>query len=115
MTDLKEKGVTVSLSTVATLIPVLAFVWFIVQPVLLNNISTAMADDIQKKIDQEQKPIEAAFKVLLLADINKLKKSIALLEWRRDNESETWLEEHAALLAERNIELAALEAAYAEL
>lgn len=115
MTDLKEKGVTISLSTVATLIPVLAFVWFIVQPVLLNNISSAMADDIQSKIDEEQKPIQAAFKVLLLADINKLKKSIALLEWRRDNEQDTWLQEHAQLLAERKIELEALQEAYSEL
>ena len=113
MTDLKEQGVTISLSTVATLIPVLAFVWFIVQPVLLSNISTAMADDIQQKMNAHSKPMESAFKVIIKADIDKLKKSIALLEWRRDHEEETFLEEHAELLAERKIELETMEAAYA--
>ena len=112
MGDLKEKGVTVSLSTIATLIPVLAFVWFIVQPLLLTNISDAMADEIQQKMNAHSKPMESAFKVIIKGDIDKLKKSIALLEWRRDHEEDTWLEEHAALLAERKIELETMEEAH---
>jgi len=115
MNDLKEKGITISLSTIATLIPVLAFIWFIIQPVLLTNISDAMADDIDKKMNEHSRPIESAFKVIIKQEIAKARRSIALLEYRRDHDPDSWNEEHARLLADRYLELQALQEAYSEL
>jgi len=113
--DLKDKTVNVSISTVISLASVLGIVWFVMQPIVVQQVSAAISDDIDQKIHSHQVPISSAFKVLLKADIDKLKRSIAMLEWRESHEEGTWLAEHAALLAERKIELEALEAAYAEL
>lgn len=115
MTDLKEKGITVSLSTIATLIPVLAFVWFIIQPLLLQNISTAMADDLKEQMEEHSAPMESAFKVLLLADINKAKRSIAALEYSRTADPQAWTAERNQILVDQKIGLEALQEAYAEL
>lgn len=111
MSSYKEHGINISLNTVATLIPVLAVVWFLLKPAMIE----AIADDIDDKVAEQSAPLQNAFKVILKADIDDLKHSIALLEFREEHDSEHWEEEHAKLLASYKIELAALEEAYAEL
>ena len=107
--DLKQHGINVSLSTVATLIPVLAFLWLFIQPALVD----AVADDLDEMIVAKQAPVQSAFKTLLRSEINALKKEIARLEIHEGDED--WTEEDAELLTELEIELEAMQEAYDEL
>lgn len=109
MSSLKQHGINISLSTVATLIPVLAFLWLFIQPALVD----AVADDLDAMIETKQAPVQTAFKTLLRAEINDLKKQIARLEVHSGDED--WTEEDAEFLAELRIELEAMQEAYAEL
>jgi phage terminase Nu1 subunit (DNA packaging protein) len=109
MSNLKQHGINISLSTVATLVPVLAFLWLFIQPALVK----AVADDLDKMIETKQQPMQSAFKVLVKADIDKLKKAIARAEVHEGDED--WSEEDAIYLADLKIELEALQEAYSEL
>jgi len=111
MTSYKEQGINISLNTVATLLPVLAVVWFLLKPAIIE----AIAEDLDEQIAEQSQPLQSAFKVILRAEIADIIESIAMLEYREEHESDTWLAEHARLLAKRKIELAAFEEAYAEL
>lgn len=115
MADLKEHGLTVSVSTIATLVPVLAAVWFVMQPLMVSQISSAMASDLEDMIEDETKPIEGAFKVLLQSDINRLKRNIARLEYREEHEPDEWTEADSQRLADYKIELDAFEEAIDDL
>jgi hypothetical protein len=44
MADAKTHGINISLSTVATLVPVLGVVWFVVQPALVGSVSGRVQD-----------------------------------------------------------------------
>jgi hypothetical protein len=111
MPNIREHGLNISLNTVATLVPVLAVVWFLLKPAMIE----AIADDLDEQIDKQSEPLQNAFKVILKVDINELKKSIALLEFREEHDPDSWTSDHANILASRKIELEALEEAYAEL
>ena len=111
MTNLKEHGISISLNTVATFVPLLGIVWFLLKPAMIE----AIAEDIDEQIEKQAQPLENAFKVLLRAEINDIQGSIDLLEFREEHEPDTWLEEHARLLSRRKIELVALKEAYDEL
>jgi hypothetical protein len=113
MSELKKHGINISLSTVATLVPVLTVVWFIVQPALISSVSTAVAADLDEQITNKQAPVQSAFKVLLKTEIAKLRKEIARLEHYKDDSG--WTEDDAEYLAELKIELDALKEAYQEL
>lgn len=115
MTDFKDRTVGISLSTVATLIPVLGIVWFIIQPLLIESISEALAEDFDQQIESHAEPIQSAFKVLLLSDINRLKRSIARLEFKQAHEPDEFTEADAARLADYEIELEAFQEAYEDL
>ncbi len=114
-TDLKDHGMNISISTIATLIPVFAGVWFVMQPLMVAQISTAMAQELEDKIEDKTAPIQSAFRVLLLSDINRLKRNIAKLEHKRDRESESYTESDAVRLADYKIELDAYDEAYDDL
>ena len=62
-TDLKDHGMNISISTVATLIPVLAGVWFVMQPLMVTQISAAMGQELEDQIEEKTKPIQSAFRV----------------------------------------------------
>jgi uncharacterized protein YlxW (UPF0749 family) len=110
---LKEHGLNVSLSTVATIAALVPMFWFIAKPILISQISTAMADEFENTIDEKQEPVQNAFKVLLLSEITKLRKEIAKL--RTHEGDDDWTEDDAEYLAELTIELEALRDAYNEL
>ena len=113
--DLKSHGLTVSISTVATLIPVLAISWLFVKPALVQSIGEAVADDFDDKISEKTAPIQSAFRVLLLSDINRLKRNIARLEFKKDDHDETYTSADAVRLADYKIELDAYDEAYDDL
>jgi hypothetical protein len=115
MTDLKNKTIEVSISSVASLIPVLVIVWFVIQPIMLKDLSTAMAQDVEQKIEDKLEPVQGAFKILLLSNINKLKRSIASLEHSRSQNPEAWTDDRNRILVDNKIELVALQEAYSEL
>ncbi len=110
--NLKEHGLSVTISSLAAMIPVLAAGWFILQPLMLQSMSAAMAEDIAEQIDEHAEPMQNAFKIILKLDIDKLKRSIKMLEFREEHQPEGWFAEHAELLADNEIELEGLEAAY---
>ena len=110
---LKEHGLNVSLSTVATIAALVPMFWFIAKPILISQISTAMADEFEETIESKQAPVENAFKALLRSEITKLRKEIARL--RTHEGGDDWTEDDAEYLAELMIELEALREAYDEL
>jgi hypothetical protein len=81
----KEESVKISLAAVASWIPLVPFLWFVFQPILVTAVSEAMADQIQMQIKQEVAPISAAFTVLVKRDIADLRRLIAEQEFIRDN------------------------------
>jgi hypothetical protein len=109
--DIKEHGINISLNTIATLIPVMAVMWFLLKPAMIE----AIADDLDEQIEKQSQPLQNAFKVILKANINAIKKSIALLEFREEHDPGSWTKDDANVLASQKIELEALEEAYAEL
>ena len=115
MPDLKDHGTTISISTIATLVPVLAAVWFVMQPVMVSQISDALADDMEEEIEEKTRPIKGAFNVLLQSDINRLKRNIARLERKQQHEPDEWTEADAVRLADYKIELDAYEKAIDDL
>lgn len=112
MTDIKDKGIEISLSTVGTLVPVIAVLWFIIQPMMLRDLSVAMADDLKEQMEEHAAPMESAFKILLLSDINATKRSIAALEFSREDNPDAWTAERAQILVDNEIALLALQEAY---
>lgn len=106
----KEHGINLGINqliTYATLIPIL---WFVAQPLLLD----AMAEDIKEIVSQQAEPLQDAFAVLLLRDINALRKEIAALKYRREND-DTWDADDAEDLINLEIEIEALREATAKL
>lgn len=102
----KEQGIRIGVNqiiTYATLIPIL---WFIGQPLIVS----AMAEDIKKVVQTQVEPMQNAFVVLLLRDINHLKRDIARDEFRMA-QGEDWTAEDSVHLAELKIELQALQEA----
>ena len=111
----KEQGVQISIATLAAWIPVIPVLWFVVKPILVTAVSTAMASDIQGQIKQEVAPINSAFSILIKRDIKLLRKEIAGMEWRRDNDRSNWTATDADDLVDLKIDLEAAKAALAGL
>lgn len=109
--SLKQHGINISLSTLATLFPVLAVLWFFVQPALID----AIAADLDEMIVTKQAPMQSAFKALLVSDINKIKRRMAKLRFVRDHHPEEWTEDDSEELTLLQIELEALIEAKEEL
>jgi len=109
MSTVKERGIRIGINqlvTYATLTPIL---WFVAQPLLID----AMAEDIKQIVAQQNEPIQDAFAVLLLRDINALKRSIAADEFRQGEED--WTAQDSIDLASKKIELQALQEALGKL
>lgn len=109
--DLKEHGVTISISTVATTIPLFAALWFVIKPVIVEQVSAEVSTEMQDKVKEGVRPINGAFKAIIRADINALRKEIAALEFKRDNRPDDWTAEDANELADKRISLDALREA----
>jgi len=113
--DLKEHGFSVSISSLISIFTLGGMGWFFLQPIMVAQISTAMAEDMEQAIEDKTEPIQSAFKVLLLKDINQLKRVIATLEYKEEHEPDEWTERDAQRLTDKYIELEAFQEAYADL
>ena len=102
----KEKGIEISLSTVASLLVVIPVMWLLIRPL----IATSLAEDIKRTVAMEMQPINNAFVALLQRDVNMTKKEIAALRFNQ-NRAEDWDQGDAKHLADKEIELTALEEA----
>ena len=111
----KEHGYRMSLSVLIGYLPLIPVFWFIVKPVLINAVSDAVAEDIQSQVKGEVGPINNAFVALLQRDINKIKREIAALEHKHEDSSQEWTELDARILADQEVDLAALTEALSAL
>lgn len=114
-TEFVKQGINVTASSLVTMLTLGGMGWFILQPLMISQISTALAGEIEDQIENKTKPISNAFKVLLLSDINRLKRNIAVLERRTTHEPERFSEGDAVRLADYKIELDAYEEAIDDL
>ncbi len=113
MPDIKDHAVSVSINSFLSIASAVGIVWFFVQPVLISQVGAALGEEIDDKIDEQQRPIENAFASLLQSEITKLRIQIARMETHVNDED--WSEEDAELLATLHIELEALQQALNEL
>lgn len=102
----KEQGKQIGIQTLITYIPLIPLLWFIGKPIIADS----LAEDIKQTVQSEVAPINNAFVALLQRDINATKREIATLEFR-ERRNDNWGEEDAKYLADKEIELAALEEA----
>jgi hypothetical protein len=110
MSTNKEHGISIGVNqliTYATLLPIL---WFVAQPLLID----ALAEDVKDIVATQAEPLQDAFAVLLLRDINSLRKEIAALKHRQRND-DTWDADDAEDLINLEIEIEALREATAKL
>ena len=95
------------MGSLAVLMPVL---WFVGKPV----ITTALAEDFKQVAQEENAPIKSAFSVLLMRDINSLRREVAGLKFRQ-TQAEDWTADDATYLADLEIELDSLREAKKQL
>ena len=102
----KEQGISISLATIATWVPLIPLLWFVAQPILVSAVSEAMAEDIQQQVQQGVAPLNMAFVAIIQSNIERLRRQIADMEFRRDNPPpDDWTSEDAQQLVNLNIEL----------
>ena len=110
----KDQGINISLSTVATLVVIVPAIWFVLQPILVSSVGTALAQETREIVKEEIAPVINSFEVLLQRDITNLRIQIARMEFRQGQNTD-WTQEDAELLVTMRIELNALEMALEEL
>lgn len=110
MSTRKEISLSTFVSFVASLTVLVPTLWFIGKPV----IATALAEDFKQVAQKENAPIKSAFSVLLMRDINSLRRDIAGLKFRQ-TQADNWTADDATYLADLEIELDSLREAKAQL
>lgn len=120
MTDIKDKVVGVSLSTIISIGSVAALAWAFMKPAIISAIKTEIKTEVKSEImieiavemGSKLGPLQAAFKEILQSNINVSKRAIAQLEHDKEFRPDTWTSERARILADRYIELQSQERAY---
>lgn len=110
----KEHGINISASVVVSWIGVGAFAWLFAEPLLMQTVSAALAEDLKQMVSQEVAPINGAFVALLQRDINATRREIAALKYRQ-RRNENWVSDDVKYLTNKEIELDALIEAKAAL
>lgn len=97
------------ISTAASVLTMLTIIspvsWFLVKPVLVSSISSAMAGNVQESIQAEVGPIKGGVEAIINSNIGRLKRQIARLEYRKQASPESWTETDADDLVELQIDL----------
>jgi len=109
--DLKERGIRIGINQIVTYATLVPIFWFIAQPIIVDALAEDIKSVVQTEVSNEVTPINNAFVALLQRDINRTKREIADLEYDRDNDGENWTRADAEELADKEIELDALEEA----
>jgi hypothetical protein len=102
----KDRGITVSISTVGSVAAALVSVWAFGGPL----VEKALAGEVQKQIA----PIASAFEVTMSTSIRNLRNSITALEFKRDmcgNAPDCWTIRDAQDLTAARADLRAAEIA----
>jgi len=115
MPELKDHGMNITVSSLISMVTLGTMVWFVLQPVMVSQMSLALADEMEDQIETKTKPISNAFKVLLQSDISRLKRNIAILDRRKTHDPDNFSEADAVRLADYEIELEAFEEAIDDL
>ncbi len=110
----KEHAYRMTISSVASLLAILAVMYTLLMPAVVRTLSVAMADDINKTVSEQVAPISNAFIALLQRDINTTRKDIAELKFKQHSAT-NWSSQDAIELAELEIDLEALREARKEL
>jgi hypothetical protein len=110
----KGQGIGALLSTIVSVGAVVPLVWFVVQPLLLRSINTAMAQETREIVKEEIKPLSSGFRVIIQQTILRLQKEIAQLERQQRTDIGLTAEETNRLVDLR-AELDAQQMALAEL
>ena len=114
MASNKEHGINISTSVIISWLTIGTFAWLFAEPLLVSAVSSALAEDIKQTVDQAVAPINGAFIALLQRDINATTREIAALQFRQRRQQD-WTSKDATYLADKQLELKALEAAKASL
>ena len=108
--SVKEQGISISIATVATWIPLIPLLWFVGKPIIVSSVSEAMAEDVEQTVQAQVAPVKGGLGALIQININKIKKEIAGLKFRQSQPG--WTAKDADDLAELEIELDGLKQAY---
>ena len=110
----KSQGWGAVLSVAASLVVVVPAIWFVIQPLLLSSLNTAMAQETREIVKAEVAPLSAGFTVIIQQNILRLRKEIAQLE-RRQRLPEGLTREETDTLVDLRSQLEAQQMALAEL
>ncbi len=111
----KTQGVSISVATLLTWIPLIPVLWFVARPIVADAVAAELQESFEQKIEQETAPIQNAFRVLILRDIANLRRLIADREFVRDNQPDLWEADDAEDLVNLKLELESLQKALREL
>jgi len=111
----KEERKSIGLSALASVVAMCAVLgpvsWYVVKPLLVASVSTAMAEDLDETIDNKLMPLNAGFKAILQSNINGIRRQIAALEYHREQFEDDWTAVDAQQLAQLYIDLDAQQSA----
>ena len=96
---------SVTASIIGMLIVIAPVTWVLVRPVLVSSVSTAMAEDISNTIDEKLAPLTGGFVAIITQNINRLRREITTLEYKRMNDTENWSSLDAQNLTNNLIDL----------
>jgi len=114
-TEMVKQGMNISISSLVSMGALGSMLWFVMQPLMISQISVAMAGEIEDTIDTKTRPIIGAFEAILQSDINRLKRTISRLEYKEEHKPDDWTEADADRLSDSRIELEAFQEALREI
>lgn len=113
--DFKQQTMSISLSSIITLMPVLIAVWFIIKPTIIDQVRVDIQAEIEKTlpaaIEAKTDPIKEAFKATLRGDIRRIRILIARFEYEKSTEPQKWSRSMAGELESMKIDLQSMEQA----
>lgn len=113
--NVKRHTTNVSLATLGAWLTIFPALWFFGRPVMEQAVVEAVADEIKDEVQSGVKPVRDAFAALMKRDVEKIRREIASMEFRKENDSSNWTEIDNRRLENLRIDLDAAKLALAEL
>lgn len=79
-----QHGKHISISVLASTIPVLLAVWFFIKPAVVLAVGEELQEQVQQTVAAEVRPINVALGVMLQNAVANISRQIAAMEFRRD-------------------------------
>ena len=86
----KTIGLSTAVSILSICVVIIPIVGWLFRDKAISFISAAVADEIKGEVQQQLKPTNDAFKILIQNTIAELEDEIARLQYRKENEPDTW-------------------------